>query len=57
MTMYDMLKKSNKMQQYADNYLLLDYSTSFGRPSRPLSGVLKTEEAASGRDHTVKYKS
>ena len=33
------LKKSNKMQQYADIYLLLNYSTCFGRPS---SGVHKT---------------
>jgi len=57
MTMYDRLKKSDKMQLYADIYLLLNYSTSFGRPSRPLSGVLKTVVAASGRDHTLKYKS
>ena len=35
------LKKSNEMQQYADIYLLLNYSTCFGRPSRPLSGVHK----------------
>ena len=28
------LKKSNKMQQFADIYLLLNYSTCFGRPSR-----------------------
>jgi len=26
------LKKSNKMRQYADIYLLLNYSTCFGRP-------------------------
>jgi len=26
------LKKSNEMQQNADIYLLLNYSTSFGRP-------------------------
>ena len=32
------LKESNKMQQYADIYLLLNYSTCFGRPSRPSSG-------------------
>ena len=36
------LQKSNKMQQYADIYLLLNYSTCFGRPSRPSSGVHKT---------------
>jgi len=47
------LKKSNKTQQYADIYLLLNYSTRFGRPSRPSSGVHKTVAAASGRDHTI----
>ena len=47
------LKKSNKMQQYADIYLLLNYSTCFGRPSRPSSGVHKTVVAASGTDHTI----
>jgi len=47
------LKKFNKMQQYADIYLLLNYSTCFGRPSRQSSGVHKTVVAASGTDHTV----
>jgi len=47
------LKKSNEMQQYADIYLLLNYSTRFGRPSRPSSGVHKTVVAASGTDHTI----
>ena len=48
------LKKSNKMQQkYADIYLLLNYSTCFGRASRPSSGVHKTVFAASGTDHTI----
>ena len=47
------LKKPNKMQQYAVNYLLLNYCTCFGRPSRPSSGVHKTVVAASGTDHTV----
>ena len=47
------LKKSNKMQQHADIYLLLNYSTCFGRPSLPTSGVHKTVVAASGTDHTV----
>ena len=42
------LKKSNEMQQYTDIYLLLNYSACFGRPSRPSSGVYKTEVAASG---------
>jgi len=47
------LKKSKKMQQYADIYLLLNYSTYFGLPSRPSSGVHKTVVAASGTDHTM----
>jgi len=47
------LKKSNEMQEYADIYLLLNYSTCFGRPSRPSSGVHKTVLAASGTDHTI----
>jgi len=50
------LKKSNEMQQYADIYLLLNYSTCFGRPSRPPSGEHKTVVAAYVTDHTVKYK-
>ena len=50
------LKKSNEMQLYADIYLLLNYSTCFGHPSRPSSGVHKTVVTASGTDHTVKYK-
>ena len=41
------------MQQYADIYLLQNYSTCFGRPSRPSSGVHKTVVAASGTDHTI----
>ena len=47
------LKESNQMQQYAYIYLLLNYSTCFGRPSRPSSGVHKTVVAATGTDHTV----
>ena len=50
---YSRLKKSNKMQQYADIYLLQNYSTCFGRPSRPSTGVHKTVVATSGTDHTV----
>jgi len=42
-----------EMQQYADIYLLLNYSTCFGRPSRPLSGVHKIVVIASGTDHTI----
>ena len=37
------------MEQYAGIYLLQVYSTCFGRPSRPSSGVYKTVIAASGR--------
>jgi len=47
------LKKSNEMQQCADIYLLLNYSTYFRRPSRPSSGVHKNVVAASGTDHTI----
>jgi len=41
------------MQQHADVYLLLNYSTCFGRPSRISSGLHKTVVAASGTDHTI----
>jgi len=41
------------VQQYADIYLLLNYCTCFGRPSRPSSGVHKTVVAASGTGHTI----
>ena len=47
------LKKYNKMQQYADIHLLINYSTCFGRQSRSLSGVHKTVVAASSTDHTI----
>ena len=47
------LKKSKEMQQYAGIYLLLNYSTCFGRPSRPSSGVHKPVIAASGTDHAI----
>ena len=36
------------MQQYAGIYLLQNYSTCFGYPSHPSSGVYKTVAAASG---------
>ena len=49
-------KKSNQMQPCADIYLLLYYSTCFGRPSCPSPGVHKNILAASGTDHAVKYK-
>jgi len=41
------------MQQYADTYLLLNYSSCFGRQSRPSSGIHKTVVAASGTDNTI----
>ena len=47
------LMKSNKMQQDAYIYLMLHYSTCFGCPSSPSSGVHNTVVAASGTDHTV----
>ena len=47
------MKKPNEIQQYADIYLLLNYSTCFGRPSRPSSGVHTTVVAASGTDHSI----
>jgi len=47
------LKKSNEIQRYADIYLLLNYSTCFGRPSRPSLGAHKTVAAASGTDRTI----
>ena len=43
-----MLMKSNEMQQYADIYLLPHYSTCFGCPWHPPSGVRKTVISASG---------
>ena len=41
------------MQQDADIYLLLNYSTCFGRPLRPLSGLIKTVVAAYGTDRSI----
>ena len=45
------LISSNKMEQYVGIYLPQVYSTCFGRPSRPSSGVQKTVTAASGTGH------
>jgi len=47
------LKKSNEIQQYADIYLLINYSTCFGLPSRLSSGVYHIAVAASGTDSTI----
>ena len=51
-TLRNVLIRSNKMQQYAGIYWLQVYSTCFGRPSRPSSGVQKTVTAASGTGHS-----
>ena len=48
------LIRSNKMQQYAGIYLLQNYSTCFGCPSHPSSGVHQTVTAASGTGHSVR---
>ena len=47
------LKKSKEKQQYSVIYLLLNFSTCFGRPSSLPSGVHKTVVAASATDHTI----
>jgi len=41
------------MQQYAGIYLPQNFSTCFGCPSYPSSGVHKTVNAASGTGHSV----
>jgi len=43
------------MQQYAGIYLLQNYSTCFGCPSHPSSGVLKTvtSDSATGQSVTA----
>jgi len=41
------------MHQYADIYLLQSYSTCFGCPTYPSSGILKTVTAASGTGHNI----
>jgi hypothetical protein len=46
------LIRSNKMQRYAGFYLLQNYSTCFGCPSHPSSGVHKSVTAASGTGHS-----
>ena len=42
------------MQQYAAIYLLQIYSTCFGYPSHPSSGVHETVTTASGTGHSVR---
>jgi len=49
----DRLKKSYEMQQYADIYLLLNYSTCFGLNRAHHQEYIKIVVAASGTDHTV----
>jgi len=41
------------MQQYAGIYLRQVYSTCFGRPSHPSSGVHKTLIAASSTGYSI----
>jgi len=41
------------MQQYAGIYLLKNYSTCFGRPSHPSSGVHEVVTGASGTGHSI----
>ena len=48
------LIRSNKMQQYAGIYLLQNYSSCFGCPSHPSSGVHQTVTAASGTGHSIR---
>ena len=43
----------DKMQQYGGIYLLQIYSTCFGCPSHPSSGVHKTVTAAFGTGHNM----
>ena len=47
----NILIRYNEMQQYAGVYLLKNYSTCFGCPSKPSSGVHQTVTAASGTGH------
>jgi len=41
------------MQQYAENFLLQNYSTCFGCLSHPSSGLYKAVTAASGTGHSI----
>ena len=50
----NILIRFNEMQQYAGVYLLQNYSTCFGCPSHPTSGVHQTVTAASGTGHSVR---
>jgi len=50
---YNVLIRSNKMQQYAGIYLPQSHSTCFGCPSHPSSGLHKTVTAASGIGHSI----
>jgi len=50
---YVKLIKSDEKQEYADIYLMLNYSTCFRRLLRPSSGVNKTVTASSGTDNKI----
>ena len=52
-TYRNILIRSNKMQQYAGFYLLQNYSTCFGCPSHPSSGIHKNVTATSGTGHSI----
>ena len=54
LTVFSILIRSNEMQEYAGVYLLQNYSTCFGCPSHPSSGVHQTVTAASGTGHSVR---
>ena len=47
------LIRSKEMQQYAGIYLLQSYSTCFGCPSHPSSGLHKTVTAASSTGPSI----
>jgi len=51
------LKKSNKIQRYADIYLLINYRMCFRRASQLSSGVHKIVVATFRTDHALKRKS
>ena len=55
MCIYMFTRRYSKIQRDATvcRYKLRDYSTCFGCPSRPSSGVHKTVTAASGTGHSI----
>ena len=53
-TLKMILIRSNEIQRYAGVYLLQNYSTCFGCPSHPSSGVHQTVTAVSGTGYSVR---